>query len=30
MADYASILIKHNKFDDVITIIKAKIEDITE
>jgi len=30
MADSAIILIKHNKLDHIITVIKAKIEDITE
>lgn len=30
MADHAKILIKHNKLDHIITVVKAKIEDISE
>jgi hypothetical protein len=30
MADHAITLIKHNKLDHIITVIKAKIEDISE
>ncbi len=30
MADHAETLIKHNKLDHIITVIKAKIEEIRE
>lgn len=30
IADSAEMLIKHNKLDHIITVIKSKIEDITE
>ena len=30
MADMAITLIKHNNFDHIITVVKAKIEGITE